>query len=212
VPFGLGALGFPLMMRRAFGTGYLRAAGILIMARLMDLCVVVALFTAGAALLIDPALRPWSLGLLLAVLVLGLALLVPVAGVELLPPLARLLRPGAWSDRLLRQVVLVQPRAARAGTLALTLVIWLVHSLLAYNVLANVAASIAFAVPAGSGLAGLGPPQAAWASVLHLTGVPWPPAIVTALFLYGTLLSGALLVGAASFLLPDRRPAGHLGD
>jgi hypothetical protein len=65
------------MMQRAFGTGYLAAAGVLIMARLMDLCVVCAMFALGA-------------------------------------PLARLLRPGAWYDRLVRQVVMVQPRRARA--------------------------------------------------------------------------------------------------
>ena len=71
--------------------------------------------------------------------------------------------------------------------------------------LANAAASLAFAIPV-NGLAGLGPPQAAWATVLHLTGVAWEPAIVTALICHGVLLSGALIVAATTFVLPGWRP------
>jgi len=220
LPFKLGELGFPLMMKRAFGTDYLRSAAVLILARLMDLCVVAAVFALGAALLIDPQGRPWSLPVLL--LALGAALAAPVVGVELLAPLARLsarlLRLTPWFDRLLWHEVLVHPRARRAQALALTLAIWLVHGTLAYIaasavadglgffdvMLANAAASLAFAIPI-NGLAGLGPPQAAWATLLHLTGVGWEPAIVTALICHGVLLSGALIVTAATFVLPGWR-------
>jgi uncharacterized membrane protein YbhN (UPF0104 family) len=221
LPFKLGELGFPVMMKRAFGTDYLRSAGVLILARLMDLCVVAAAFALGAALLIDPQARPWSLPVLL--LALGAALAVPVVGVELLAPVARLgarlLRLTPWFDRVLWQEILVHRRAQRAQALGLTLVIWLTHATLAYLaatavadgldffavMLANAAASLAFAIPV-NGLAGLGPPQAAWATVLHLTGVAWEPAIVTALICHGVLLSGALILATTTFVVPGWRP------
>ncbi len=221
LPFKLGELSFPVMMKRAFGTDYLRSAGVLILARLMDLCVVCAIFALGAALLLDPAARPWNLPALLLALAGALAL--PVLGIELLAPLARLsarlLRLAPWFDRLLWHEILVHPRAQRAQALALTLAIWLTHAVLAYTaatavadglgffqvMLANASANLAFAVPV-SGLAGLGPPQAAWATMLHLAGVAWAPAIVTALICQGILLSGALVVGMATFVLPSWRP------
>ncbi len=221
LPFKLGELSFPLMMKRAFGTDYLRSAGVLILARLMDLCVVCAIFALGTALLIDPATRPWNLPALLLALAGALAL--PVFGIELLAPLARLtarlLRLRPWFDRLLWHEVLAHSRARRTQALALTVAIWLTQASLAYTaatavadglgflqiMLANAAASLAFAVPV-SGLAGVGPPQAAWATIMHLAGVAWAPAIVTALICQGVLLSGALVLGMTTFALPSWRP------
>ena len=71
--------------------------------------------------------------------------------------------------------------------------------------LASAAANLAFAMPV-SGLAGLGPPQAAWAATLHLTGVAWSPAIVTALICHGVLLTGAIGLGVATVLVPALQP------
>jgi uncharacterized membrane protein YbhN (UPF0104 family) len=221
LPFKLGELSFPLMMKRALGTDYMRSAGVLILARLMDLCVVCAIVALGGALLIDPAARPWNLPALLLALAGALAL--PVIGIELLAPLARLsarfLRLGPWFDRLLWHEVLAHPRAQRVQALALTVAIWLTQAILAYTaatavadglgffqiMLANAASNLAFAIPI-NGLAGVGPPQAAWATVLHLAGVAWAPAIVTALICHGILLSGALVVGIGTFVLPSWRP------
>jgi uncharacterized membrane protein YbhN (UPF0104 family) len=221
LPFKLGELGFPLMMKRVFGTGYRRSAGVLILARLMDLGVVCAVFALGAALLVEPSGRPWSLPVLLLVLVGGLAL--PLIGIDLLPALARLgarrLRLAAWFDHRLWREVLDHPRPQRYRALALTLAIWLTQAVLAYLaasavadglgfpqvMLASSAANLAFALPL-SGLAGLGQPQAAWATMLHLSGLAWEPAIVTALFVHALLLSGALLIGMLSFVLPGWRP------
>jgi uncharacterized membrane protein YbhN (UPF0104 family) len=224
LPFKLGELSFLLMMKRAFGSHYLSSAGVLILARLMDLCVVCAIFALGAALLIDPVARPWNLGLLLAMGAAAVAL--PIIGVELLGPLRRLGARLLWLpprfDRLLRDELLTHRRTERAQALLLTLAIWTTHAILAYVaatavadgfdffqiVLADLAANLAFAVPV-SGLAGLGPPQAAWATVLHLSGVAWEPAIVTALVCHGVLLSGALLVGMTTFVLPEWRAPLH---
>jgi uncharacterized membrane protein YbhN (UPF0104 family) len=220
LPFKLGEVSFPVMMKRAFGTSYVSSVGVLFLARLMDLCVVCALFALGAALLLEPTVWPWNPWLLLVAATAALA--VPVAGIELLGPLwrlaARLLRLAPRFDRLLPGELLGHPRSQRAQALALTLASWITHVALAYVaatavadgfgffhvVLAGLAANLAFAIPV-SGVAGLGPPQAAWATVLHLTGVAWEPAIVTALVCHGVLLSGALLVGMTSFVLPDWR-------
>jgi uncharacterized membrane protein YbhN (UPF0104 family) len=218
LPFKLGELSFPVMMKRAFGTPYLGSAGVLVLARLMDLCVVCALFALGAAVLIDPSVRPWNSWLLLVAGAIALSL--PLAGVELLGPLwrasARLLRIAPRLDRVLRSELLAHPISQRARALAFTLAIWMTHVSLAYTAatavadgfgffqvaLAGLAANLAFALPV-NGLAGLGPPQAAWATVLHLTGLAWEPAIVTALVCHGILVTGALLVGTTTFLLPE---------
>jgi hypothetical protein len=223
LPFKLGELSFPLMMKRAFGTGLLRSTGVLVLARLMDFGVICAVFALGAAVLIEPGARPWSLPALLLVLAGGLAL--PVVGVDLLAPLARLLRLGAWLDNRLWHEVVVHPRPLRYRAMTLTAAIWLTHALLAYLaasavadglhfpqiMLASTAANLAFAIPI-SGLAGLGPPQAAWATMLHLTGVAWEPAIVTALILHGLLLSGALLLGMLALVVPSWRPLVQRGS
>jgi hypothetical protein len=84
LPFKLGEVSFPLLMRRAFGTSYVRSTGVLIVARLMDLCVVSAMLVFGAVLVIDPMSRGWHLPVLVGAGVAGLAL--PLLGIEPLDP------------------------------------------------------------------------------------------------------------------------------
>jgi hypothetical protein len=48
--------------------------------------------------------------------------------------------------------------------------------------------------------------------MLHLTGVAWEPAIVTALILHGLLLSGALLLGMLALVVPSWRPLVQRGS
>jgi glycosyltransferase 2 family protein len=217
LPFKLGEVSFPLSMRRAFGTDYVRSIGVLIVARLMDLCVVSAMVVFGVVLVIDPVNRDWHLPALVGAGVAVLAL--PLLGIELLDPVWRVsgwLPRRAPSPQLwLWRAGLCHPLPQRALALALTLSIWIMQATLACLaastvadglgfvevMLANAAANLAFAMPV-SGLAGLGPPQAAWATTLHLTGVAWPLAIVTALICHGVQLTGALGLGVATFLLP----------
>ncbi len=215
LPFKLGEVSFPLMMSQAFGTDHLRSIAVLIVARLADLCVVSAMLVFSAALVIDPARYHWNLEVLLAVGTGALAL--PLVGFEMLAVLwglsGRLPRLAPWVDRLVRGAAPYRPLPQRAIALGLTVAIWMMQATLAYLaatavvenpgffeiMLANAAANLAFALPV-SGLAGLGAPQAAWATTLHLTGLAWPPAIIAALICHGVLLIGALGLGVATFL------------
>ena len=101
LPFKLGELGFPVMMKRAYGTPFSRGAGILILCRLLDLGVVAAIILLTAAWLLDPAIHGWSPTLISLV---GLAaLLAPFLIPDLLPRLQRL--TGRWQklERLAEQ-------------------------------------------------------------------------------------------------------------
>lgn len=222
LPFKLGELSFPVMMKRAFGTGYLRAAGILVLARAMDLCAVAAILMLGAGLLTDRTAFGWSRPVLLAggLIALVLPLIVVRLPALVAVPARRLPRLSALMDRLASGMAMVRPLPKSLIALVLTALTWLTHSAVAYLaasavapglpllpvVLAGAASNLAFALPV-SGIAGLGPPQAAWATVLNWTGAGWEVAIVSALVCHGVLLIGVVLTGVATMLGPARPDA-----
>lgn len=225
LPLKLGELSFPLMMRRAFGTEIARSAGILILSRLLDVPVLAAILLLGAAALPDAAAalgwsRPALLAAGAAALVapaLGLALLAPLRrGLPALPP-----RLAGLLDRLLWGATMLRALPQRMLALALGLAIWGTHAVIAWLaasavaeglgfirvMLAGAAANVAFALPVPV-VAGLGPPQAAWAAALNLAGVAWDAAVVTALTCHAVLVVGVVAVGAATIVAPGRpRPA-----
>ncbi|NJO23434.1 MAG: hypothetical protein HC868_11470 [Sphingomonadales bacterium] len=51
LPFRLGELSYPVLMRRRYGHGLLRSAGVLLLARLFDLATVVSILLGAAAVL-----------------------------------------------------------------------------------------------------------------------------------------------------------------
>jgi hypothetical protein len=57
------------------------------------------------------------------------------------------------------------------------------------------AGNVAFALPV-NGVAGIGPPQAAWVAATTRAGVPWDDAVVSALALHAVVLANALVCGA----------------
>jgi uncharacterized membrane protein YbhN (UPF0104 family) len=215
LPFKLGELSFPVMMKQAFGTSLLRSTGILILTRLLDFGVVAAILLLSGALLLDPTVLGWSTTV---VVLAGIAALVlPFFGLDLLPWLRRAV--AGWPrimrliDPLTSGAALIRPARQRALVAALSLAIWLCHALIAYLTaqaiaaslgfahlaMASAAANLAFALPI-NGVAGLGPPQAAWASALRLAGVPWDSAITSALACQGLLLTAVLVLGLCSYL------------
>jgi Lysylphosphatidylglycerol synthase TM region len=217
LPFKLGELSFPLLMKRAFGTGYIRAAGILVLARLMDLCVVAAILMIGTALVFERPAFGWGRPALLAG---GLiALVLPVLAVRvpglLRWPTARLPRVAVLLERLNVGMARVRPLSRSLAAQGVSAAIWLTHSALAWLaasavapalpvlpvVLAGAASNVAFALPV-NGIAGLGPPQAAWATVLDWAGASWEVAAITALVCHGTILIGVAVTGALSVLVP----------
>ena len=214
LPFKIGDFSFPLLAKRIVGADLLSGTVAIIWCRLNDVCVVAAILLLGGAYLITPGEHSWFW---LATSVVGLiCLLLPLA----LPPITRLLRSCLGLDRVLGG--LPDHASAQQGRnglhVALTVVIWLTHSLICYLALtaiardltlvaaafAGAASNLAFALPV-TGVAGLGPPQAAWTAALHLTGVTWEISIASALVVYGCLFVGMILTAAPTLLrLPDR--------
>jgi hypothetical protein len=120
---------------------------------------------------------------------------------------------------LLWGATMLQAPAARASALTLTLAIWLAHAALGWlaasaviggispvaTTLATAASNLAFALPVPV-IAGLGPPQAAWAAALALAGLPGPPTVATALASQAVILFGILALGLASVLARPAAP------
>ncbi len=98
--------------------------------------------------------------------------------------------------------------SGHVSAIGLTLAIWVTQAGIAYLAViavdpgssfwpamtAGAAANLAFALPI-TGIAGLGPAQAAWATALNLAGTPWDTAIASALAGYAVVLTGALVLG-----------------
>jgi hypothetical protein len=59
------------------------------------------------------------------------------------------------------------------------------------------AGNVAFALPI-NGIAGIGPPQAAWVAATTYAGVPWTDAVLSALALHTVVLTNAIVLGAAA--------------
>jgi len=227
LPFKLGELSFPLMMKRVYRTPFGQGAGILILCRFLDLGVVVAIILLTGAWLLDPALHGWNPALISA---LGLmALIIPPLIVDQLPWLRRLTAAWPRIDHLAGQMShgasMIRPLRIRLPVAALTLSIWAAHAAIAWLVataigaglglapmaMASAASNLAFALPI-SGVAGLGPPQAAWATMLHLAGHDWAPATTSALLCHGLLLITLSIFGAAFWMIESFRTKPRVDD
>ncbi len=215
LPFKLGELSFPLMMKRAYGTPFGQGAGILILCRLLDLGTVTAIILLTAAWLLDPVIHGWNPGL---VTLFGvMALVTPFVIADRLSWLQRLTagskRIGHLAGQISQGSAMMRPWRQRLVVAVLTLSVWIAHAVIAWLVanavgaglgflpmaMASASSNLAFALPI-SGVAGLGPPQAAWASMLHWAGHDWDPAIATALLCHGVLLITLSTFGAAFWI------------
>ncbi|MGI9487191.1 MAG: lysylphosphatidylglycerol synthase transmembrane domain-containing protein [Geminicoccaceae bacterium] len=223
LPFKLGEISFPLMMKRAYGTPFGQGVGILVLCRLLDLGTVVAIILLTAAWLLDPATNGWSP--VLATMSGLMALVGPFLITDRLPRLRRLTTNLPRIDQLAGQMshgsMMMQPLRQRLLVAVLTLSIWIAHAVIAWLVahavgaglgllpmaMASASSNLAFALPI-SGVAGLGPPQAAWASMLHWAGHDWAPAIATALLCHGVLLITLTAFGAAFWIGQSFRAKG----
>jgi Lysylphosphatidylglycerol synthase TM region len=217
LPFKLGELSYPVQMNRICGQPFLNAAGILLAARVLDLSTVGAILLLSAYLLGIPAgnaasavcaLSATTLIVLPSVFVLLAGIEIPNRGPRWLNSIATSLAAGI---RPLRN------RWAAAATILLSYVVWLMFALLSILTATAVVGSLgpliglfgaaannlAFALPV-TGIAGLGPSQAAWVFAVTRAGVPWDDAVISALALYAVNLVSALFCGCAS-LIGSRR-------
>ncbi|MGI9434118.1 MAG: lysylphosphatidylglycerol synthase transmembrane domain-containing protein [Geminicoccaceae bacterium] len=226
LPFKLGELGYPLMMKRAYDTPIAQGTGILILSRLQDFGVVAAILLLTSASFFEPRVGAWSP---LVIASMGMMLLIlPMVLVDFLPWLCTLTERWPRIHHLAEQVIfgarMVRPCGRRLLVFLLSCAIWLVHSLIAFltvraidadlnflqAAMAGAASNLAFALPIGT-IAGLGPPQAAWVYMLHLDGVGLITAKTTAFLCHGLLLVTISIWGALGYLNWADKPKTSLG-
>jgi hypothetical protein len=208
LPFRLGELSYPMLMRRHYGYGLLHSAGVLLMARLFDLATVLSILLAAAAVLGladgagHVALVLASLGLALAPF--GLTLL----GRVLRPWIMQVSRIGDVTAKLTAGLDAIGGRRAGLMAIVLGFAIWLLFGFAAILVagavtttvssaaamLGAAAGNVAFALPI-NGIAGIGPAQAAWVAATTRAGVPWDDAVTSALALHAVVLTNAVVLG-----------------
>ena len=217
LPFKIGDFSFPLIAKRALGTRVPHAMGTMLWCRLLDLCVVGSLLLLYGGLAWTPSLeagyRTVVLGASAACLLAPFALPLMVTTLISMPrsrSASEFLREGlAESTRTLQAV------GGRVFCVGVTIAIWLIHGWICYLAaiavasdltfvavaLAASASNLGFALPV-TGVAGLGPPQAAWSAALQLLGADWGVAVATALMAYGCLVLGSFLTATATGLWP----------
>jgi Lysylphosphatidylglycerol synthase TM region len=213
LPFKVGDFSFPLLARRALGVGAIHAATTMLWCRLCDLCVVCSLLLLYGALALLPASATAGRALMVGAAV---ALLLAPCGARHALGIAARGAParrlsGGFADSLRR----LRDLGPQRFCLPLTLAIWLTHGWIGYLAaravadeltfvaagFAGAASNLAFALPI-TGVAGLGPPQAAWSASLQMAGASWEAGVASALMAYGCLLAGSLLTAAAALLFP----------
>ena len=217
LPFRLGELGYPVLMQRAYGQPLIRSAGILVLARLFDLCTVAAILLGTAALIGLGATRQTTLVLWVLAAAFALGPFGLVLGGRVATPILnrlRLLRDGELPGA---------SRKAQFAAVGVSFAIWFVFGGMAtltadavgdaippaVALLGTSAGNLAFALPI-NGIGGLGPSQAAFVAAVTRAGVSWNEAVVAALALYLVTLAGAVFFGGTmtgfrSRPQPDRR-------
>jgi hypothetical protein len=209
LPFRLGELGYPVMMRRAYGQPIAGALGVLLLARLFDLFTVgaISLFMAAVLGLAGTSAGSLALGAGAAVLAAAPVALVLGAGAAR-PLLKNLPADGGLARALEPSLTSLGAHHAQLAAIGLSFAIWLLFGGLAALAAAAVtsavplavamlgasAGNIAFALPV-NGIGGLGASQAAWAFAVSRAGVAWSDAVISAFALYAVTLAGALVFG-----------------
>jgi hypothetical protein len=215
LPFRLGELGYPMMMRRAYGQPIAGALGVLLLARLFDLLTVGAIFAFLAATLGLGGSPIGSLMLGLLAAALGLA---PIALVYGARALQKYVPAGnSFATKLEPALGALGAHRSQLAAIVLSFAIWLVFGGLAalaaravtqqvapaIAMLGAAAGNIAFALPV-NGIGGLGASQAAWAAAVSWAGAPWSDAVISAFALYTVTLFGALAFGGAATAIGAR--------
>jgi glycosyltransferase 2 family protein len=209
LPFRLGEISYPVLMRQRYGHGLLHSAGVLLLARLFDLATVASMLLGAAAALHIAGGSAGSMVLAAGAVGLGLApFALTLLGRGLRRWISQLPRIGNSAAKLAAGLDAVADRHAGLMAVGLGFAIWLLFGLAAILVagavvatvpaaaamLGAAAGSIAFALPV-NGVAGIGPAQAAWVAATTRVGVPWDDAVISALALHAVVLTNAIVLG-----------------
>ena len=211
LPFRLGELSYPMLMRHHYGYGLLHSAGVLLLARLFDLATVLSILLGAAAVL---RLADGAGHVVLVLASLGLALApfgLTLLGRTLRPRITQLPRIGDAAAKVTAGLDAIGGRRAGLMAVVLGFAIWLVFGFAAILVaeavtttvssaaamLGAAAGNVAFALPI-NGIAGIGPAQAAWVAATTRAGVPWDDAVISALALHAVVLTNAIVLGAVA--------------
>ena len=217
IPFRLGELSFPLMMKRTHAIDYTRSAAVLVLVRLTDLAVVVGL--AGLALITLSAIEFRSVG---ALLVLGFVVFLAVVlalpddmGARLLHRLGVKNRKlSYWIDAFSSGLTSVSRNKDRTGFVAISLAIWIVQFAICFltlravtdagtfihAVVAGAAAIFSFTLPI-NGVAGLGPVQLAWTYGLQVMGMEYNVGVSSSILFGGITVVSISIQALGIFLL-----------
>lgn len=227
LPFRLGEVSFPLLMKRVYGLALMRGAGVLVSARLLDLAVVGALVAGFAAVLLPSELVGWGRGAL-ALAALGAAaatVVLTAAGRPIARLMAGLPRLGGPAARLAHGFEAMHGPAPAVAVLALSWAIWSVFGLAGWLAAGAVVApmppavamfgaaagNLAFALPI-NGVIGLGPAQAAWVAAATAAGQAFEAAAIGALALHAAAVVSAVGFGGLATAIPGGRAPGPSPD
>jgi uncharacterized membrane protein YbhN (UPF0104 family) len=214
LPFRLGELGYPVMMRRAYAHPIARSLGVLLLARLFDLFTVAAIFLFLAVGLGIGANTAGTLALLGGAIALTFIPVAMVFGAQAARPLLKNLpAQSGLVSAIEPSLAALGAHRAQLAAIALSFAIWLVFGGLAAlaasavaggippmaAMLGAAAGNVAFALPV-NGIGGLGASQAAWVFAVSRAGVPWNDAVISAFALYGVTLAGALIFGGVAWI------------
>lgn len=228
IPFRLGELSFPLMMKRTHAIDYTHSVAVLVLVRLTDLAVVLGL--AGLALVTVSSIEFRSVGALLVlsfVVFLTVILALPEdMGARLLLRLGiRNRKLSYWIDAFSSGLTSVSRNKDRTGFVAISIAIWIVQFAICFlalravtdagtfthAIVAGAAAIFSFTLPI-NGVAGLGPVQLAWTYGLQLMGTEYNVGVSSSILFGGITIVSVAIQALAIFLLSLARNRLKLPD
>lgn len=210
VPYRMGDLSYPVLAKKVLGHSISKAAAVLLATRLLDLAAVTSLFLGIGAIL--DAFEGLAGQLALAAAT-GLVI-APVAGAPFIATFIRAINHNARLAFLTHALEHCAEFRSFLPVYLLGYAIWILFALAAFLCaraagldigavaagFGSTASNIAFALPI-SGIAGLGPSQAAFVLAVQSVGVDAYAALVSALAFYLVTLASACVCGLAGFAL-----------
>lgn len=223
LPFKIGELSFPILINRHYGISVLRASGVLIFSRILDLLCLIAIFFITGSVLLDDGFQEFSRSTMIFVGLLSFSFFV------MAPYIAKLIKQkqqltitnyspvSSVIEKFFGPVRSVNTMRTHV-LLTLTVFIWFLQALVAACAALSLGISIPpiellFASSAGgvalglpiNGVAGLGPIQAAWAYALSLGTITWSDGVITGFLWHAILVTGSVLLAMVVALASIRK-------